>query len=79
MISGEVEKRMKYVAACQERRAQFTPICFSVDGMWGSEASLFIKRMADQLARKWEKPYSLTMGWLELEYLSPFCVPCLAD
>ena len=35
--SAESEKRRKYAAACQEQRAQFTPLCFSVDSMWGEE------------------------------------------
>ena len=35
--SAEVEKR-KYLQACQDRHATFTPLCVSVDGMLGSEA-----------------------------------------
>ena len=34
--TAEVEKRRKYGAACLARRASFTPLCFSVDGLFGS-------------------------------------------
>ena len=62
--SPESEKRRKYVTACQERRGQFTPLCFSVEGMWGGEAEWFIKPLAEQLTSRWAKPYSLLMVWL---------------
>ena len=38
---------------------KFTPLCVSVDGMLGSEAAFFVKRMSDFLAAKWERPYSV--------------------
>ena len=31
--SAEVEKKRKYLQACQDRCATFTPLCVSVDGM----------------------------------------------
>jgi len=36
--AAEIEKRQKYLAACQDIQAGFTPLCFSVDGMLGIEA-----------------------------------------
>ena len=42
-------------------------LCFvhvSVDGMLGSEAEFFVKRMSDFLAAKWERPYSVVSGWV---------------
>ena len=39
--TAEVEKRRKYGAACLVRRASFTSLCFSVDGLFGSEADYF--------------------------------------
>ena len=39
--SAEVEKKRKYSLACQARRASFTPLCFSVDGLLGGEANVF--------------------------------------
>ena len=60
--SAEVEKKCKYLQACQDRRATFTPLCVSVDGMLGSEAEFFVKRLGDFLAMRWERPYSVVMG-----------------
>ena len=48
-----------YLAA---RQAKFTPLCFSVDGMLGTEAGYFVCRLADILCRKWRSP----MGCYEL-------------
>ena len=31
--SAEVEKKRKYLQACQDRRTTFTPLCVSVDGL----------------------------------------------
>ena len=62
---AEVEKKKKYTAACLARRASFTPLCCSVDGMLGTEANFFLRRLADQLSSKWEKPYSSVMGWVQ--------------
>ena len=46
------------------RRASFTPLCFSVDGLFGSEADYFMHRLADSLSVKWEKNYSVVMGYV---------------
>ena len=32
--------------------------------MFGSEAEFFVKRLGDILAAKWERPYSVVMGWV---------------
>ena len=55
LLSAEVEKKRKYFLVCQARCASFTPLCYSVDGLLGSEANLFIKHLAERLAAKWEK------------------------
>ena len=62
--TAEGEKKRKYLQACQDRRATFTPLCVSVDGMLGSEAEFFVRRLGDFLAAKWERPYSVVMGWV---------------
>ena len=36
----------------------------SVDGILGSEAEFFVRRLGDFLATKSERPYSVVMGWL---------------
>ena len=63
LCTAEGEKH-KYLQACQNRRATFTPLCVSVDGMLGSEAKIFVKRLSDFLAARWERPYSVVMGWV---------------
>ena len=39
LCSAEAEKRYKYMEACLARHASFTPLCFSTDGMFGTEAA----------------------------------------
>ena len=53
LCSAEGEKKHKYLRACQNRRATFTPLCVTVDGMLGSEAEIFVKRLSDFLAARW--------------------------
>ena len=43
LCSAEVEKKRKYSLACQSRRASFTPLCVSVDGLLASEARFFAR------------------------------------
>ena len=74
LCSAGGEKR-KYLQACQNRRATFTPLCVSVDGMLGSEAEFFVKRLSDFLAARWERPYSVVMGWVRA-HLSFVIVVC---
>ena len=62
--TAEGEKKRKYLQACQNRHATFTPLCVSVDGMLGSESEFFVKRLSDFLAVKWERPYSVVTGWV---------------
>ena len=64
LFAAEEEKKRKYQSACNDRRAQFTPICVSVDGMMGKEAGVFVKRLADRLSRKWNCNYSTVLGWI---------------
>ena len=32
--------------------------------MLGSETEFFVKRLSDFLAVRWERPYSVVMGWV---------------
>ena len=50
LASAEAEKNRKYYDACTERRATFTPLCFSVDGLAGDEAACFLKHLARSLS-----------------------------
>ena len=40
------------------------PLCFSVDGLAGSEAVCFIKRLVTGLSSKWERNYSEVLFWV---------------
>ena len=42
LLKAEAEKKSKYSCAATARRAHFTPLCFSVDGLAGPEASSFL-------------------------------------
>ena len=64
LCSAEGEKKCKYLQACQNQCATFTLLCVSIDGMLGSEAEFFVKRLSDFLAARWERPYSVVMGWV---------------
>ena len=64
LFRAEVEKKHKYSAAATARRAHFTPLCFSVDGLTGSEASCFIKRLANGLSSRWDRSYSEVLCWV---------------
>ena len=54
LFQVETEKKQKYAMAASACRAHFTPVCFSVDSLAGSEAACFIKRLATGLSLKWE-------------------------
>ena len=69
LTMAEKEKKVKYQSACEERRAIFTPLCVSVDGLIGKEAVSFVKRIGDGLSLKWNKPYSEVVCWLRTRLL----------
>jgi hypothetical protein len=52
------EKKEKYEAACLERRRDFTPLVYSVDGMASKDARTAERRVAWLLAQKWKRAYS---------------------
>ena len=58
------EKKMKYLDAAAALRAHFIPLCFSVDGVAGSEAVSFLKRLAYCLSARWERSYADIMYWI---------------
>jgi len=62
LCSAEAEKKHKYSQACHDCCATFTPLCVSVDGVFGPEMEFFVKRLSDFLAAKWESPYGVVMG-----------------
>ena len=66
--SAEAEKKRKYLEACLARYAGFTPLCFSINGMLGSEIDCFLRRLADRLCAKWERSYSAVLGWVRSRF-----------
>lgn len=64
VLTTAEKKKNKYSNACHERRALFTPICVSVDGMLSKETTRFIQRLAERLSIIWEKNYSTTINWI---------------
>ena len=70
--SGAKEKTKVYEQAVVERRVNFTHV--------HREAEHFLTRISANLANKWEKPYSLTCGYVRarlgfaISYGQPVCV-----
>ena len=64
LAQAESDKKKKYRLSCEERRAVFTPLCVSVDRLFGKETEHFVKRIGQSLSVKWEKSYSQVMGWI---------------
>ena len=50
--SAEEEKKRKYSDAAEARRASFTPLVVSVDGVLGREAECFIQLLAEKCGKK---------------------------
>ena len=63
--TAERSKKRKHLADCQQQRRHFTPFVVSTDGMLGYEANSLIKRLAKELAEKWEQSYSRVCRWLK--------------
>ena len=66
LADQEKEKKNKYLDACHERRKDFTPLVYSVDGMAGREAKAAEKRLASYLAHKWHRPYSQMVHYVKV-------------
>jgi hypothetical protein len=65
--SGEKMKKKKYLEACLEQRRHFTPFICLVDGLLaGREAHTFAKHLAAKLAKKWQRSYSQTCGYVNV-------------
>ena len=42
----------------------FIPLCVSINGMLGSQAEFFVKKLSHFLAVRWERSYSVVTGWV---------------
>ena len=64
-LSVMEDKCAKYLYISQALRAiNVLQLVMSVDGLLHREVEHFLKRMAANLAHKWEKPYSQTCGYV---------------
>jgi hypothetical protein len=52
----EKEKKRKHLGACLQSCRHFTPFVLSVNGLLGRGAETLAKRLAVELAEKWQKP-----------------------
>ena len=52
LSSADEEKKRKYNDAAEARRASFTPLVVSVDGVLGREVECFIQILAAKIAEK---------------------------
>ena len=48
---AETAKKNKYSNACEAVHASFTPLCLTIDGLVGTEANTFLKRLAERLSK----------------------------
>jgi len=62
----EKEKKDKYLHACHEKRKDFTPLVYSVDGIRGREAKSAERRLASALGEKWSRPYSYMVHYVKV-------------
>ena len=66
--TAENDRTHQYLDAWLNQRRHFTPFVVSCKGLYGKEASFFMKQLAKQLADKWNSPYSLTISLLRIQF-----------
>ena len=62
VVESCADEKRKYSEACQEKHIAFTPLILIADGMMPRESKIFLRRPADRLASKWDKPCSIIMN-----------------
>ena len=67
LASAEAEKKHKYSTTCSDRHASFTPLCFSVDGLLGCEADVFLKQLANHRFDTWDQSFPYVLCWIRLK------------
>ena len=60
----DIKKRAYGQRVRELEHGVFTPPVFSTTGGMGQEATTFYKRLADMIAQKQQKPYSIVINWL---------------
>ena len=66
LAAAEKEKEEKYGEACKVQQKDFTPLCYSVDGMPGKLARAAERRLAQLLAAKWDRHYSDVVNFVRV-------------
>ncbi|CEM27715.1 unnamed protein product [Vitrella brassicaformis CCMP3155] len=59
-------KEAHHRRVCEDKSIHFTPLCVTVDGVWGREANGFFSRLVEKLRSRaaWaDKSYGQMMGW----------------
>uniref|UniRef100_A0A8D8S1H5 Uncharacterized protein n=1 Tax=Cacopsylla melanoneura TaxID=428564 RepID=A0A8D8S1H5_9HEMI len=62
--SAEEEKKRKYLQACEERHATFTPLVTSVVDLFGLQMTCFVRTLVERLAERMSKPVGRLMGMI---------------
>jgi hypothetical protein len=60
----EKDKKDKHLRPCLQRRRDFTPLVYSVDGMAGRETKQAERQLARALAGKWGREYSEMVAYV---------------
>ena len=58
------EKKKQYNNTVEDRRGTFTPFIATCDAILDVEAEHYIKRLSSYLSEKWDKCYSVVIGWV---------------
>ena len=58
-------KRKKYAEAAEHKRASFSPILATCDGVFDFEAKAYTRQLAVLLSKKWSKSYAEVHGWIK--------------
>ena len=70
---NEAEKKRQYLQRVLEvEHASFTPLVLGTNGGMGKECRLFVKTLAEKLAKKQNESYSTIISWLRTKL--SFCV-----
>ncbi|CAB0011537.1 unnamed protein product [Nesidiocoris tenuis] len=66
LTAAEEEKKRKYVSACEQRHASFTPLVCSADAKFAPQMTAFQKVISERLADKWGRPHETVRGWVKV-------------
>ena len=67
LANAEKIKKAKYLKHCLRKNWHFSPFVVSIDGMLGVEASMILKKIAEDQAAKMDVPKSVVINWLRTQ------------